>query len=503
MITGINYLTPEKSNELIHSIKNIKHKLIVMIMLDTGLRVSEACNLKIKNFNFKKRVLVVESLKKRGKKVSRTIPISNRLYNCIADYIQQTKITDPEAYLFPHQKDPTRPIRRQGVNIMLDRFKQKHGGFANLHPHALRHTFATNLLANDAELIHIKEMLGHESYDTTLIYTHIPTEILRAKIDKSTAEKPTLWTRLRRLFIKEERKLINIQAKGPSFIVGRNEQVGRLNVLAEKGINTIIIGGIGTGKSELLNQIATDKKVLKIDDLTDFKNTLINALMYLFNYDKEAVFNLMFPQYSLDEAKIKLTKHSTISLAKQLIEITEKQEYIILIDNVDRITPRNVKILEVLKDHFTIITTAREIPLNKSSFLWNFETLKLENLSRSDSLELIHRLSYDLEVEDMALFRNHIFDQSAGNPRVIYELIERYRKEAFVSNEVVREVRHYGSLQEIDMSIVIVLVLGGLAILRYLAMETEESSLKVFGGAAMVLLILFRNVFRFSKRKMY
>ncbi len=211
---------------------------------------------------------------------------------------------------------------------------------------------------------------------------------------------------------------------------------------------------------------------MQIDDLTDFKNTLINALMHLFNYDKEAVFNLMFPQYSLDEARIKLTKHSTVSLAKQLIDLTGKNEYILLIDNVDRITPRNVKILEVLKDHFTIITTARKIPLDKSSFLWNFETVKLENLSRSNSLELIHRLSYDMEVEDLALFRNHIFEQSAGNPRVMYELIERYRKEAFVTNQVVREVRHYGSLHEIDLSIMVVIVLGGMAILRYLAMGT-------------------------------
>ncbi len=204
-----------------------------------------------------------------------------------------------------------------------------------------------------------------------------------------------------------------------------------------------------------------------------------------------------------DEAKIKLTKHSTIALAKQLIDLTEKNEYILLIDNVDRITPRNVKILEVLKDHFTIITTARKIPLDKSSFLWNFESVKLENLSRSNSLELIYRLSYDMEVEDVALFRNHIYEQSAGNPRVILELIERYRKEVFVSNETVREVRHYGSLKEIDMSIMVVIVLGGMAILRYLSMETGESSLKFFGGVAMILLILFRNVFRFSKRKTF
>ena len=108
-----------------------------------------------------------------------------------------------------------------------------------------------------------------------------------------------------------------------------------------------------------------------------------------------------------------------------------------------------------------------------------------------------------MEVEDMALFRNHIYEQSNGNPRVIFELVERYRKETFVTNEVVRQVRHYGSLKEIDMSIIVLIVLGGMAILRYLSMETGESSMKFFGGAALILLLVFRNIFRGSKRKVF
>jgi hypothetical protein len=211
----------------------------------------------------------------------------------------------------------------------------------------------------------------------------------------------------------------------------------------------------------------------------------------------------MFPKLELKDAQVKLTKHSAIALANQLVSLTEKHEYIIVIDNVDRITPRYIKILEILKDHFTIITTAREVPINKSSFLWNFERLRLENLKRADSLELIHRLSYDLEVEDPVLFRNHIQEQSNGNPRVIYELIERYRKEAFITNDVVRNVRHYGSMREYDMSIFIVVGLGTLAVLRYLAIETGDTSLKFFGGAALIFLLVFRNVFRISRRKVF
>jgi hypothetical protein len=326
---------------------------------------------------------------------------------------------------------------------------------------------------------------------------------LRTQIEKSTTAKKNAWQKITALFRKEKPRSINIRPEGMNFIIGRSQEIERVSILADKGINTIILGDIGTGKTEIINQFTTEKKILRIDDLTDLKNTLINALLFLFNNDKEAVFNLMFPKLELKDAQVKLTKHSAIALANQLVSLTEKHEYIIVIDNVDRITPRYIKILEILKDHFTIITTAREVPINKSSFLWNFERLRLENLKRADSLELIHRLSYDLEVEDPVLFRNHIQEQSNGNPRVIYELIERYRKEAFITNDVVRNVRHYGSMREYDMSIFIVVGLGTLAVLRYLAIETGDTSLKFFGGAALIFLLVFRNVFRISRRKVF
>ena len=124
---------------------------------------------------------------------------------------------------------------------------------------------------------------------------------------------------------------------------------------------------------------------------------------------------------------------------------TSPNEYILMIENVDGITAKGMKCIEMLKDHFTIITTAREVSINKTSFLWNFQIIDLEPLPRQDALELIYRLSYDIEIENMEVFRNHIYEQSDGNPRVIFEMCERYRKETIVTSDIVRSIRHYGS----------------------------------------------------------
>ena len=115
------------------------------------------------------------------------------------------------------------------------------------------------------------------------------------------------------------------------------------------------------------------------------------------------------------------------------------------IREIDSLTPKVIKVLTQFKDHFVIITTAKEVPINKGDFLWNFERIELKNLSRSNSFELIQRLSYDLEIEDYEMFRAHIFDQTDGNPRAILEMVDRYRKEPFILRETIRSITHSGA----------------------------------------------------------
>ena len=500
MTTEIHYLDKKKSDRLISAVTNIRYKCAFLIMMDGGLRVSECVSLRLSNFDFRKKVLTVRSLKKRDEVRYRTIPISDRLYQALADYIPTLPSTKPEDYLFPH---PSREghLSRKSMNSACRRVAAKYPELGKLHPHMLRHTCATQLLASGAKLHEIKEILGHKKYDTTLIYSHIPTEVLRARIDKVTEAKLTVWQKFFSIFSpKKTPLLINLNRDVSNFVVGRNSELLRISELVEKGVNTILLGKIGTGKTHLVNQITISKKILRFDDFSDIKKTLISALIYLCRNDKQAVFDMIYGDFDLDTLDSQLQRDSVISLCHQLVKVTQKHEYLLIIDNCDRITPRGIKALEQLKDHFVILTTAREIPVNKTSFLWNFEIIRLENLSRQHCLELIHRLSYDIEVEDYELFRNHIWEQSAGNPRVVYELCERYRKEIVVSSDLVRTIRHTGALPEIDMSFSVMLGLGSLAVLRYLSGEVGNDSLRFIGGSAMILLLFSRYIFNFTKR---
>lgn len=539
-ISKIHYLSPTEANNLLATVKNPKHRIIFLLLIDCGLRVSECVTLRYKNFDFKNRVLIVRSLKKRDKNIVRTIPLSSRLYEQLANYLNAKAGIQSNDYLFPNPnyqkakeqgKTPlsvgegsgVRPhITRFAVNRVLERIQYKMPVTnINLHPHTLRHTFATQHLSSGTPIHNIKEMLGHSNLNTTLIYTHIPTEQLRKNVETATNPK----SRLHKLAAKllpfrgwgSRRGLINIDFLNTDIpTIGRNNVLKQLYSNAECGINTVIIGNIGIGKSHLLSafkdhfqnksQITPSPSgrvgvgLLSIDSTAEIKPTLAQMLLYIYQNDQKAVYELLYPNYDNTKVLQHISRDTVQNIANKIVSITVKKQYILLIDNIDAITPKATKVLEIFKDHFTIITSARSIAVNRSSFIWNFDIIRLKELDRDSAMKLIQAHSGGIQVQDYNLFRNHIYEQTNGNPRAIGEIINRYKKEPVITNAVIREIRHTGALKEIDCSFGILLFFACVACLRYLNHEVSNASFRVIGGIGLVMLFLSRYIFRITKK---
>jgi hypothetical protein len=500
LVKPFHYISKEESDKVISSIKYLKHKVIILLMMDAGLRVTEACAIKCNNFDFKNRTLTIQSLKKKGDKHLRTIPISNRLYQAIADYLAENKRElNSTSFLFPSYST-TGHISRKAMWLALSTLSKKID-VPNLHPHTLRHSFATHHLSAGTSLAQIKEMLGHTSYNTTLIYAEIPTEELRQRVNAVTDKPLNLWQKIYNFLMpKKSAKIINLDFSETFFTIGRNQELANINANLDKGINTIITGKIGVGKSHLLKNITTSKKILRLDDCENFKKSLAQILLYLYK-EKEAVLEILWKDFTIDEINKKIQRDNTISLCDTIILAVKPQEYCLLIDDITNITPSAKKALERLKDCFTIVTCAREIKAQNTSFTWNFEKIDVSPLGRKEAFLLIHQLAHSLEVENKELFFTHIFDQTNGNPRAISELINRYKKEPFLDTQTIREIRHTGALKEIDMTFIVILSLGLITCLRFLSREMDEPALRFIGSIAMILLFLIRPMMASFRRK--
>jgi integrase/recombinase XerD len=158
-----------------------RNYVIVEVLYGCGLRVSELCNLKLANIYPDEEMLQVIG---KGDK-QRWVPINPRALRLLQDYLltirsQLTPQPGEEKYVFLNLRG--HHLSRVAVFQFIKEAVDKAGLHKNVSPHSLRHSFATELVQNGADLRAVQEMLGHESLSTTQIYTHLSRQYLRDTI---------------------------------------------------------------------------------------------------------------------------------------------------------------------------------------------------------------------------------------------------------------------------------------------------------------------------------
>lgn len=157
------------------------YSAVVELLYATGMRVSELCDLTLEQVNFSINIIHVIG---KGQK-ERIVPAGDRAMEQLKHYINtlrmeilsETRQTDTFPYVFVSKTG--KPLNPTSVRKMLKTIIQEAGLNLSIHPHKLRHTFATHLLNNGADLRSVQEMLGHEDLSSTQIYTHVTKDRLR------------------------------------------------------------------------------------------------------------------------------------------------------------------------------------------------------------------------------------------------------------------------------------------------------------------------------------
>lgn len=162
---------------LINTPIGLRDKAMIELLYATGVRVSELVNLRLSDLD-----LNIGYIKVMGKGAKeRFVPIGERAINILKEYIKKVRSKfDKERgspYLFLNNRG--KPFSRQGFWKMLREYAKKAGIKKKITPHIIRHSFATHLLKNGADLRSVQMMLGHSDISTTQIYTHIDRSYLK------------------------------------------------------------------------------------------------------------------------------------------------------------------------------------------------------------------------------------------------------------------------------------------------------------------------------------
>jgi integrase/recombinase XerD len=166
-------LSKEEVKAILEAPKNLGHRATLATLYGGGLRVSEATNLKVSDIDGVRKVIWIRDGK--GNK-DRQVMLSPSLREVLAAYYRWKHPTD---WLFPGGKADC-PISRETVFETCRKAARRAGISKSVHPHSLRHAFATHLLEDGVNLLVIQNLLGHKSLRTTARYLHLADSTVRS-----------------------------------------------------------------------------------------------------------------------------------------------------------------------------------------------------------------------------------------------------------------------------------------------------------------------------------
>lgn len=158
---------------------DLRNSALLEILYGSGLRVSECANLTLEDVDFSANVLLIHG---KGKK-DRYVPFGSFAQDALNEYLEHGRTILMEkhgrehTYVFVNHHGNL--LTPNGISYILNQLIKKSSLTGNIYPHMLRHTFATHLLNNGADMRTVQELLGHTNLSTTQIYTHVTKENLQ------------------------------------------------------------------------------------------------------------------------------------------------------------------------------------------------------------------------------------------------------------------------------------------------------------------------------------
>ena len=466
---------------------NSRDRALIAVLSMCGLRVSEACSLTVDNIDWSTDTPSLRFADKRGKE--RIVPMNPEVQDVLREWLESRRFSDSE-YVFCNLRNGQR-LSRKTVWAALKTCAQR-AGIRHVHPHMLRHTFGTDLADRDVPVERIKDLMGHASIETASIYISVSEEQKRRSVDRIDRR-----SRLSRWWSRQKNRNYRFFARSRVEMgktVGRDGELCQLTDNLSKGIDTLLLGPIGVGKSHLL-ALLNAENVLVVKTLSPTKEALINIAKELHKIGR-----LCPDGPDFETIKKQHTRTTIQGWTDMVLGSVEKNEFVLIVDDLSDMTTSVGRLIDKLNRKFTIIAALPEVRKPHEKHFWKFDRVEIEHLSTTDAKKLIRQCAAGANIEDYPMTETRVLQQSAGNPRAVIEIMERLRKEPAVTRSAVRDVSHTGARAQIDLTFAVVLILLFVVAARFFMRGIGSMEGYVLAGIGSALLVGIRFfMYRFKR----
>jgi len=505
--------------------KNPRDQALIEVMAGCGLRVSEACNLTLDAIHWSSDTPWLRFTGKRGRE--RVVPLNLQAQDALRTWLDQ-RPAGPSPFVFCHLRSGSR-LSRKAVWKSLRRYAHK-AGLRPVHPHMLRHAFGTALADRQVPIERIRELMGHASIQTSQVYIAVSTGQKREAVERLD-ERPRLlrWlsrqrNRTFRFFGSQPKRFL---PAGNLPTIGRQAELAQLQDHLRKGIDTLLLGPVGVGKSHLLS-LLEGPKLIRLPGLTPQRQALLSLAEELFDRGvlqpttgapsqpaageplrpEETEPDLEpegepdpagtageAPQEDAGDFESFRKQHARTSVqgwARMILDSVAKDEWTLILDDLSDLSTSTGRLLDQLASKFVVFAGAQQLRKAHDKHFWKFERIELKNLPPDEARALIRQAAQGAQVEDMALFETHLLQRSAGNPRALLESVARLRKEPHVTREAVRELAHAGGRNQVDLTPVLLLLACLILAARFVARGMGETEFYLLAGVGSALAVGLR-----------
>ena len=276
--------------------------------------------------------------------------------------------------------------------------------------------------------------------------------------------------------------------------VGRQAELRKLQENLNKGIDSLLVGPVGVGKSHLLGLLEGDR-IIRVKGLGPVRQAIIEIAEALHN---AGVFQ---PDAGDFEAvKKQHTRTSVQGWTQMVLDSVKHNAWVLIVDDLSDLTASMARLIHRLNKKFVIIAALHEVKASHEKYFWKFDRVELANLPPPDARQLIRQCAAGADVEDLRMLQTYVLHKSAGNPRAIMEIVGRLRKESVITRSAVRDVVHTGARPRIDLTPGLIVVAMVLLAARFIARGTGSVDGYVIAGVGSAFVMGIRFfLYRFRR----